>query len=689
MTNRLGVTGVALAGLLGAAAACSGSDKPSIFVSGGSGGVAGTLSDAGGKGGRTSGTTGGGTAGSGGSGGETTSPLGPQVSITNPVPASDPNADPVVLGDQVTVLCSATASTMAGAKPVDTSTIKIALLDGAGATVKSVSGVSTQNADEYSASFVLTEIPSGPIGFKCTASDTASPAHLGSGSVETLLDNGPDITIGQPVAASPHNLLTALDVEFTVAAAPISADDAQADVSAVTLQVAGKGIDLPFKGVGHYKTSVDFTALFPSPPTGMTPILITATNKRAKPHAVTNTLSYSFVLDGAGPVITLNSPAPGSVVGPATVLAFTVTDAGSGVDKSTVVVKLNDAAYVYDPADLLWSTDDAGNYTYKMGNRLQDPSQSQVTVNVLASDNAQNASKGNSRLFNLDTTPPTVDLDPPLTYLIRPGNDPATNQCSDLFDPVGSGAPNDLSTITNFGRFRSLVWDQTNGKLGQDTYYYALVDQASVRLYVQPDTTQPLLRGPAGKACNEIWTGTIPNQRNPADPPLQFVALNALPSETTPLGSVDWAVNATLLPGDPDCKPGSMSTSLKLCNGHSDMSILLHHPVVKNPHEPVIYAVQPDPANPLSPTCTGGQWDVATATTPAGTTTPKLGWICMAARAVDTVGNIGISAPLRICLDDGTKGSARCAGTPPPSCTDNCTAPSHAIIPPASFVGYD
>lgn len=689
MTNRLGVTGVALAGLLGAAASCSSSDKPSVFVSGGSGGVAGTVSNAGGKGGRAGAT--GGTAGGGGTGGQTTSPLGPQVSITNPVAASDPNADPVVLGSQVTVLCSVTPSTLAGAKPVDPSTIKIAMLDGTGAELKSVPGGSTRNANEYSAQFALTGIPSGPIGFSCAASDSATPAHVGASKVETLLDNGPNITIGKPVAGSAHNLRGALDVQFTVAAAPIADGDTQADISAVTLQVAGKDIDLPFKGAGAYKASVDFTALFPSPPTGITPILITATNERAKPRNATNSVSYSFVLDGTGPVITLTSPAPSAVIGPATVLAFTVTDTGSGVDTSTIIVKLNDAAYTYDPKDPLWSVDASGNYTYKMGLQLQDPSQSQVTVNVLASDNAQNPSTVNgSRLFNLDTSPPIVDLDPPLNYFTRPGTDSATKQCSDLFDPVGTGAPNDLSTIKNFGSFRSLVLDQTNSKPGQDIFYYALVDQGSVNLYVQPDSTQPLLRAKHGEeTCNEIWTGTGLNQRNPDDPPLQFVGLHALPSETNPPGSVDWGVNPALLPSDPICKPGTPSTSQKLCNGYSDMSILLHHPVVKTPHEPAIYAVQPTPNDPLSPTCTGGQWDVATATTPAGTTMPRLGWICVAARAVDNVGNVGISAPLRICLDDGTMGAARCSGTPPPSCTDNCKAPEHAKITLGAFAGYD
>ncbi len=58
-------------------------------------------------------------------------------------------------------------------------------------------------------------------------------------------------------------------------------------------------------------------------------------------------------------------------------------------------------------------------------------------------------------------------------------------------------------------------------------------------------------------------------------------------------------------------------------------------------------------------------------------------------RHKDSVGNVGISAPLRICLDDGTHGATPCAGTPPPSCTDSCIAPAHFQVPVVPISGYD
>jgi hypothetical protein len=46
----------------------------------------------------------------------------------------------------------------------------------------------------------------------------------------------------------------------------------------------------------------------------------------------------------------------------------------------------------------------------------------------------------------------------------------------------------------------------------------------------------------------------------------------------------------------------------------------------------------------------------------------------VAARAVDNIGNVGVSEPIRLCFDDGdsSNGPPNCAGEPP-SCLGNCT----------------
>ncbi|HWP08749.1 MAG TPA: hypothetical protein VNN72_23565, partial [Polyangiaceae bacterium] len=61
--------------------------------------------------------------------------------------------------------------------------------------------------------------------------------------------------------------------------------------------------------------------------------------------------------------------------------------------------------------------------------------------------------------------------------------------------------------------------------------------------------------------------------------------------------------------------------------------------------------------------------------------------ICVAGRAEDNTGNVGISRPLRLCFDDGEDPPPSCLNQdadPPPSCrVDNCklppTFPEHAL----------
>ncbi|MEI9953398.1 MAG: hypothetical protein WDO74_31580 [Pseudomonadota bacterium] len=131
-------------------------------------------------------------------------------------------------------------------------------------------------------------------------------------------------------------------------------------------------------------------------------------------------------------------------------------------------MKLNEETKLFSATDSQWTWDDAsGAFSFKIGAALaKNALDTQVTVNVLATDKAGNASTGNSRIYNLDNKPPSVDLDPPNVYEVRPGTAINTTQCSNLFDPLGAfdsnlpldavnGSPNDMATIVNFGRFRS------------------------------------------------------------------------------------------------------------------------------------------------------------------------------------------------------------------------------------------
>lgn len=692
MINRQGVTCSVLGCGFALLAAC-GSDKPTTFIGNASGGSTGNRpgvagSSSAGSGGRGGAGSTGGSEAAGRGGADATSPAAPVIEITAPAAAKDPNADTVLVDDQVTVLCTVEKSSVTGAKPVDPSTVKIAMLDADGKQLKTSAGAPTDNDSEYSAAFVLTAVPSGRVSFTCSANDTAQPVHSGVATLETLVDQGPEITIGQPEDKSPHNLLGPMNVEFEVAPLPIATGDKQATVTGVSLLVGGVEIKTVEKSKGHYQASVDFSdkSLFNSPPSGSLPIVINASNGRKKPGKATATSAYGITLDGVGPVIALGLPAVQAVIGPASILTFNVQDVGSGVDRSTVAVKLNEETKLFSATDGQWTWEDgSGAFSFKIGAALaKNARDTQVTVNVLAKDRAGNASTGNSRVYNLDNRPPIVDLDPSNVYEVRPLSQDS-NQCSDLFDPLGAfdnslpldainGSPNDLSTVVNFGRFRSLVWDQTNSKLGEGESFLALTDKDSVRLYVQANTDSPLLADDdKDGTCDEIWTGSAPHQLQASDKPLPFLKLIAVQptvNASPPYGGI--------APDLSSCKAGGSLPFVRLCGaqglGVSDMSVVIRHSVSVTPFEPVIYAVEPD-SSPLSIICTGKKWDVASAIS-AADGVGKLGWVCLAARALDSVGNPGISSPLRVCLDDGTNPD-RCKNVPPPSCTDSCTPPPH------------
>jgi hypothetical protein len=68
--------------------------------------------------------------------------------------------------------------------------------------------------------------------------------------------------------------------------------------------------------------------------------------------------------------------------------------------------------------------------------------------------------------------------------------------------------------------------------------------------------------------------------------------------------------------------------------------------------------------------CTGTDWEIGQFV--------EEGWFCVAARAEDRAGNVGISRPLRLCFDNGDGDPPDCSS--PPECTDGCRAPER--VPP-------
>ncbi|MGC4063702.1 MAG: hypothetical protein QM784_03485 [Polyangiaceae bacterium] len=73
---------------------------------------------------------------------------------------------------------------------------------------------------------------------------------------------------------------------------------------------------------------------------------------------------------------------------------------------------------------------------------------------------------------------------------------------------------------------------------------------------------------------------------------------------------------------------------------------MIKHNLQSTPPERVIYGIGVESGSLLG--CTGTYWEY----TSFIKRTPRDGWMCFAAMAVDNVGNRGVSAPLRLCYDD-------------------------------------
>jgi hypothetical protein len=686
--NRLGTLGWGLlAGSLVAAACSKGSESTPVTSTGvpgagarmnfgkagrGAGGGAGESAGEGGMAGSGDTTSTGGSSVTAGTGGSSmVMPGAPEVHVTSPPAVSDPNDTAVLIADELDVLCTATKAKDKGANDVDEATVLLEMLDANKKVIATSPGTKTDNTDEYTAHFITRKVPdNGRISFVCQASDTSSPALVGSDQIDTFIDHGPTIKpVDPPVgdaAAPPFATAVgqALHVAFKVVAAPVASGDKGATVGDVSLTVGGKPFDVTLSN-GQYTATVhlDDSKIFNPIPDGDQKIVINASDQR-KPKPASAELAYDFIVDGTGPDITIVSPQSGDIGSGKVQITFKVTDAQSGVDETATTAIVNQKPYAYDPNDPSWSFDQAsGTYTFSFDTTQIENSVAQATLSVKAFDRVGNESDTKDVLLWLDNIPPIVDLDPwPVREQKISGT---TTNCSLVFDPVGPEAANDLQVVHTFRTFRTVVWDESNQGTDQLFVHAATVDTNSVYLYLQPDPTQGLLKDTTGDGtCDALQTTDQITGHNL--PSLQLLPVQSQGASF--FGSAD-AEDPTMLaeyPMPSACTYGNSPTApTKLCTQQqSDMTRVIHWSIY--PDIPAIFAIP----KIEGVTCTGDAWEIGAFV--------KEGWICAAVTAKDNVGNVGISRPLRLCYDDGVGDPPDCLNSqvPPPSCVvDGCSLP--------------
>ncbi|HKY40627.1 MAG TPA: hypothetical protein VJN18_32050 [Polyangiaceae bacterium] len=672
MRNLLLAAGTA--GLLGISSACGGDDPPpAVDGTGAKNGTGGSKSeggadnasggeeggaDSGGEGGRAAGGEGSGAAsGAGGEGGQG-QVLGapPTVTVLSPAEVSDPLVGDVVVGQNVNVLCRALTGDGPDAQPVDPSTVKVAVLDASGELVAEKDAASTATAGEFEGEVPLTSVPTGGVGFRCSARSLGNA--LGSDEIGTFVDHGPTLTLDSPLDGAEVGLKDTLQVAFHAEPEPLVVGDTEAEVDSVELLIAGVPCPTtPVNGSpGDYTASVDLDGTSFNPkPNGNVPLTLKATNKRT-PLAVSAVKNHQIFVDGVGPTIT--ETLDKTVVGASVKLSFTVTDSGSGVNADSVTATLNTSARPYNPNDPAWKHE-GDVFTYEFDSRNVSGSIVQITVKLEASDNVNNAALEKTLVLYLDHQPPKVDLDPRwirIQKLLTPFH------CSTGFDPVGDLAANDGADASGYDLFRALVWEQTNFIPNSPAVrHYAGTDPASVRLYFHaPGTTPALLintAAPGTGTCNAIGDAATP------------LELTALGASGTPWYTVADSDNRA-----PACSPFNTSTTTappQLCGGQSDMHYVATF-ADGGLNESAIYVHAPS----AGAECTGTAWEYR----PFLNEDDQDGWVCLAAKAADTKGNVGVSPPLRLCVDpdlgDGEQPNCMAPmSTEPPSCTDGCTPP--------------
>lgn len=594
--------------------------------------------------------------------------LHPVVSFLSPDAAVTHDSPYVVTTRTITVQCGATASTEDGGLPVRENSVEITMLASENALPFSSAAVDTDGvedrvaAGEFEAEFNLEDYPNGPLAFMCSAADTADPANEVETATETLLDLGPIIQIDSPLSGSILALKQPVFVTFSALESPLLDDDPGAEITSVTLEVLGaqSPIDLsPGAEVGEYTASIDFDdrSLFDAAP-ATAELVFRATNKRAA-GPVTRTERINITLDAEGPELSVIYPDSGELVRGEITFRLAASDP-SGVALDRLVALIPDPNSTNGFIELTdWIYTD-GEYTHRFDTNALADDRNQVIINISAFDSVGNESTLGLPLV-LDNQPPIVTLNPPS---IREYFSVGENEyCTVPFDPVGEDAFDDLEVAPNgAAMFRAVAWDLTNGN--PDTIdYLAMTDEENVTLFVRRDDGIPLLVNAGGDPtgpCDEIATdpGTV-SQR-----PTLWPLVSLKPGGRAAANANDTFTSSVC----PEAIPTTREASDPRCAGGVLQRITAQNTVFNNPPISGIFAYgATDRTNELA--CNGNSIELANQ---LGT-----GWLCVAVRAPDHKGNVGVSAPLRIWVQSSPGTPAYPDPDTAPSCTDGCTVPAN------------
>jgi len=257
-----------------------------------------------------------------------------------------------------------------------------------------------------------------------------------------------------------------------------------------------------------------------------------------------------------------------------------------------------------------------------------------------------------SYLIAVDNTGPRITLDSPDVYVWKVEN--GIKECAQPFDPLANvqdgwrlGDDHELGQAMFL---RARVEDVGNDVTDAVVIPAASVDENTVRLYVRPLDSTPLVMATGG-LCERINPNLVEVAALsvPADPQeVLVVNMVAIPLQQ----KLNWSPyppnTSTAAIGCLSGIAGQTPPDTPLClevPEESQFPYVLQQPCC--PTESAIYGLEPIiKENPWY--CEGVQFDARQL--------PD-GWMCVAVTARDRLGNLGISRPVRMCLDKNHSGT--------------------------------
>jgi hypothetical protein len=420
--------------------------------------------------------------------------------------------------------------------------------------------------------------------------------------------------------------------------------------------------ELTFSGPSNFQYSgtISFGAFNP-PLEGDQLLTVRARNTNGTEAVVRR----KFVSDNEGPVISDTVPATGALIGRVITISAKVADP-AGVLESSVVAVIAHGDKMFE---VKLEPPPAGSGPDVPYQALFDTARLPVnalfpSISFRASDIPGNQSSV-GYLVSLDNTPPIADLDPPTDfYFVKNFNDIDT--CSWPFDPLGNDAVDDGENVNQLFDVRARIEDQGNSPLfgGTDFTPIAGVDDDRVQLLILDDTSKALVVDTNDDgfcdAVNPLLTPTTtPMSSNDA----LLVNLTPIP----PNGDSNYTASSP--PVGAPCVSGSQAKPPGLLCATTSMTESLYYSAGTLA---AVYGIPPVQAGSLQ--CVGRQFDAL------GNHVAD-GWICLAVAVADSLGNLQVSSPLRVCVDKDGQGDECGANRPTiPDCTGKQTASKPDVV---------